>query len=174
MSRVLSEHGRRLTSFSLIGFGVFALGIFLQAFLVRFMRIPAVPAYIIQVVLSVQANFVANLRWTWNDRNAPFWRSCLRYNVKRAAGTLLSLALYPLLIKIGMNYLLANGVLVVLLTPANYALGHWWTFAARSQRLPGSAGTGPDLGAAFCDTGFAADGDQGSASMLRRQAVTVP
>lgn len=134
ISRVASEHGKRLTSFSLIGFAIFALGICFQAFLVRLLHVPAVPAYVVQVVLSVQANFVANLRWTWSDRNAPFWRSCLRYNVKRAAGTVLSLALYPLLIKLGMNYLIANGVLVVLLTPANYALGHWWTFAARDQQ----------------------------------------
>ena len=136
ISRVASEHGKRLTSFSLIGFGVFALGICFQALLVRLMHIPTVSAYVIQAVLSVQANFVANSRWTWSDRNAPFWRSCLRYNVKRAAGTLLSLALYPLLLKLGMNYLIANSVLVVLLTPANYALGHWWTFAA-DPRVPG-------------------------------------
>jgi putative flippase GtrA len=134
ISRVASEHQKRLASFSLIGFAVFALGICFQAFLVRLLHVPAVPAYVVQIVLSVQANFVANLRWTWSDRNAPFWRSCLRYNVKRAAGTALSLALYPLLIKLGMNYLIANGVLVVLLTPANYVLGHWWTFAARDQQ----------------------------------------
>lgn len=134
VSRVASGHAKRLTSFSLIGFAVFALGICFQAFLVRLAHVPAVPAYVIQVVLSVQANFVANLRWTWSDRNAPFWRSCLRYNIKRAAGTALSFALYPLLIKLGMNYLLANGALVVLLTPANYVLGHWWTFAPRDQQ----------------------------------------
>lgn len=134
ISRVASEHGKRLTSFSLIGFAVFALGICFQALLVRLTHVPAVPAYVVQVVLSVQANFVANLRWTWSDRNAPFWRSCLRYNIKRAAGTALSLALYPLLIKLGMNYLIANGALVVLLTPANYVLGHWWTFASRDRQ----------------------------------------
>jgi putative flippase GtrA len=133
VSRVASEHGKRLTSFSLIGFAVFALGICFQALLVRLIHVPAVPAYVVQVVLSVQANFVANLRWTWSDRDAPFWRSCVRYNVKRAAGTALSFALYPLLIKLGMNYLIANGALVVLLTPANYVLGHWWTFASRGQ-----------------------------------------
>jgi putative flippase GtrA len=134
VSRVASEHGKRLTSFSLIGFAVFALGICFQALLVRLIHVPAVPAYVVQVVLSVQANFVANLRWTWSDRNAPFWRSCLRYNIKRAAGTALSFALYPLLIKLGMNYLIANGALVVLLTPANYVLGHWWTFASRDRQ----------------------------------------
>lgn len=138
ISRIASEHRKRLTSFSLIGFAVFALGICFQALLVRLMHVPTVPAYVAQVVLSVQANFVANLRWTWSDRNAPFWRSCLRYNVKRAAGTLLSLALYPLLIKLGMNYLIANGVLVVLLTPANYILGHLWTFASRDQEVTGT------------------------------------
>jgi putative flippase GtrA len=143
VSRVASEHGKRLTSFSLIGFAVFALGICLQALLVRLMHVPAVPAYVIQVVLSVQANFVANLRWTWSDRDAPFWRSCLRYNIKRAAGTALSFALYPLLIKLGMNYLVANAALVVALTPANYVLGHWWTFASRDRQTrdvsPGGA-----------------------------------
>lgn len=138
ISRVASEHGKRLASFSLIGFAVFALGICFQALLVRLMHVQAVSAYLIQVILSVQANFVANFRWTWSDRNAPFWRSCLRYNIKRAAGTLLSLALYPLLIKIGMNYLIANGALVVLLTPANYILGHWWTFASRDRQVSGT------------------------------------
>ena len=39
-------HGRRLISFSLIGFGVFVLGIFFQAFLVRALRVPTVPAYV--------------------------------------------------------------------------------------------------------------------------------
>ena len=130
VSRVAAEHRKRLMSFSLIGFSVFALGICFQAFLVRILGMPASLAYIIQVVLSVQANFLANFRWTWSDRNAPFWRSCVRYNVKRTVGTLLSFALYPLLVMIGMNYLIANAVLVVMLTPANYILGHWWTFAS--------------------------------------------
>jgi hypothetical protein len=38
-----------------------------------------------------------------------------------------------LLVKLGINYLVANGLIVILLTPANYILGHWWTFAARDQ-----------------------------------------
>jgi putative flippase GtrA len=135
VSRIASRHGRRLMSFSLIGFGVFVLGIFFQTFLVRALHVPAVPAYVTQLVLSVQLNFLANFKWTWSDRKAPFWRSCWRYNIKRAGGTLLSLALYPLLVRLGMNYLIANGLLVVLLTPANYILGHFWTFAsARPER----------------------------------------
>jgi putative flippase GtrA len=131
VSRVMSEHRKRLMSFSLIGFGVFAGGICFQAILVRIIGISASLAYIMQGTLSIQANFLANYRWTWSDRNAPFWRSCVRYNVKRAAGTLVSFALYPILVRLGMNYLIANAILVVMLTPANYILGHWWTFAAR-------------------------------------------
>jgi putative flippase GtrA len=94
---------------------------------------PTVPAYVTQLVLSVQANFLANYKWTWSDRNAPFWRSCFRYNIKRGAGTLLSFTLYPLLVRLGINYLVANGLIVILLTPANYILGHWWTFADIDQ-----------------------------------------
>jgi putative flippase GtrA len=143
-ARVASEHGKRLTSFSLIGFGVFALGICFQALLVQVMHEPASPAYVVQVALSVQANFLANFRWTWGDRNAPFWRSCLRYNLKRAAGTALSFALYPLLIRLGMNYLIANAALVAVLTPVNYVLGHWWTFAVPARPVPaGPVPAGP-------------------------------
>ena len=118
-----------MTSFSLIGFGVFAAGLVAQVFLVRVAGVPKVQAYIAQLVLSVQVNFLANYRWTWGDRDAPFWRSCWRYNIKRLAGTLLNLCLYPILIRFGMNYLVANALLVIVLTPVNYILGHFWTFA---------------------------------------------
>jgi putative flippase GtrA len=130
VSRIASQHGNRLAKFSIIGFSIFALGLCLQALLVRVMHIPAVPAYVIQLMLSVESNFLANYKWTWSDRSAPFWRAWRRYNLKRAAGTLFSLAMYPLLIKLGMNYLIANGLLVALLTPTNYMLGHVWTFAS--------------------------------------------
>jgi putative flippase GtrA len=128
-----SEHGRRLVSFSLIGFAVFALGLGVQILLVQATHLAPVSAYVIQLVVSVQANFLANYRWTWGDRDAPFWRSCWRYNVKRAGGALLSLALYPLLIQLGMNYLMANVLLVIVLTPTNYVLGHFWTFTASGR-----------------------------------------
>jgi hypothetical protein len=39
--------------------------------------------------------------------------------------------------KLGLSYLVANGLLVVLLTPANYILGHWWTFASGRPRRDG-------------------------------------
>ncbi len=128
------KHGRRLISFSLIGFAVFAAGLLVQVLLVKAFGIPKVTAYGIQLVLSVQINFLANYRWTWADRNAPFFRSCWRYNVKRTAGTCLNFGLYPVLIHLGMNYLTANALLVVLLTPANYILGDLWTFAARARK----------------------------------------
>jgi putative flippase GtrA len=121
-------------SFSLIGFSVFAAGLGLQVVLVQFADLPKVPVYVVQLILSVQVNFLANHSWTWGDRNSPFWRSCWRYNVKRAAGTLVNAGLYPILVHCGMNYLAANTLLVVLLTPVNYLLGHFWTFATDNDR----------------------------------------
>jgi len=36
-----------------------------------------------------------------------------------------------------MNYLVANALLVAVLTPANYVLGHFWTFSVgRAQTRP--------------------------------------
>jgi putative flippase GtrA len=133
LRKIGSEHGKRLVSFSLIGFGLFAVGIALQAFLVQVAGIPKVEAFIIQLAVLVQVNFLANYRWTWGDRDAPFWRSCWRYNLKRLGGLLLNFALYPVLIHFGMNYLAANALLVVALTPANYVLGHFWTFAGSNK-----------------------------------------
>ena len=133
ITRFQAEHRKRLISFSLIGFGVFAAGLAAQIFFVQIIGAPKVEVYVIQLILSVQVNFLANYRWTWGDRDAPFWRSCRRYNIKRLAGTLLSLALYPILIRSGMSYLAANVLLVAAITPVNYTLGHFWTFAANSQ-----------------------------------------
>jgi len=138
--KIGSEHGKRLASFSLIGFGLFAVGIALQAFLVQVAGIPKVEAFIIQLAVLVQVNFLANYRWTWGDRDAPFWRSCWRYNLKRLAGILLNFVLYPVLIHFGMNYLVANALLVVALTPANYVLGHFWTFAGNNKAAAKMAG----------------------------------
>lgn len=132
VKKIRTEHGKRLTSFSLIGFGVFAAGLVLQVLLVQLLGMPKVEAYVTQLVLSVQANFLANYHWTWGDRNAPFWRSCWRYNLKRLGGVLLNLLLYPLLVHMGMNYLAANALLVMALTPVNYVLGHFWTFASNA------------------------------------------
>lgn len=124
-----SEHGKRLASFSIIGFALFAVGIAVQAFLVEIVGVPKVEAYIIQLSFSVQLNFLANYRWTWGDRNAPFWRSFWRYNVKRLVGVAINFMLYPLLIHMGVNYLAANAILIASLTPVNYTLGHFWTFS---------------------------------------------
>ena len=128
-----SRHARRLASFCLIGFGLFAVGIAVQAFLVQVLHVPKEQAFVIQLALSVQVNFLANYHWTWGDRCAPFWRSWWRYNIKRLGGILLTFALYPVLIHLGMNYLAANALLIAVLTPANYLLGHFWTFAAGDQ-----------------------------------------
>ena len=134
LNELRSEHGKRLLSFSLIGFGVFAAGLGMQAALVQVADLPKVPVYVVLLILSVQVNFLANYHWTWGDRGSPFWRSCWRYNIKRAAGTLVNAGLYPILIHCGMNYLVANTLLVVTLTPVNYLLGHFWTFATDNDR----------------------------------------
>jgi putative flippase GtrA len=135
LKKIGLEHGKRLMSFSLIGFGVFAAGIGVQMVLVQVIGIPKVQAYILQLVLSVQVNFLANYRWTWGDRQSPFWRSCWRYNIKRLIGTLLNMCLYPVLVHYGMNYLAANALLVVALTPVNYILGDLWTFATDGEQV---------------------------------------
>jgi hypothetical protein len=47
-------------------------------------------------------------------------------------GILLSIVLYPLFVGMGVSYLMANGVLVILLTLVSYVFGHEWTYATAS------------------------------------------
>jgi putative flippase GtrA len=150
MRLIISAHWKRLSTFSVIGFSIFLFGLCFQALLVRTIHAPPVPAYVAQLVVSVEANFFANFRWTWRDRNVPLGRAFKRYNLKRAAGVLFSLSLYPFLVRLGMNYLLANALIVALLTPTNYILGHLWTFAPGGSERRGQE---PPAGLESLDTG---------------------
>lgn len=131
----LMEHRGRFASFSVIGGGVFLLGLAMQVVLVRRAHVDAVAAFFLQGFVSVQVSFLLNHFWTWRAERVPFWQACWKFNVSKVLTTVANLALYAGLVRSGMNYVIANVATTALFTVVNYVTGHYWAF---SRKTPGA------------------------------------
>jgi putative flippase GtrA/GT2 family glycosyltransferase len=119
----LRRRGARFMIFSGIGGFVFLLGIALQVVLTGKFHVQPVVSYIIQAIVSVEASFLLNRWLTWRDRNTPFWPAFARFNAQKTVTIILNLLLYAGLLRLGMNYLVANVVLTVVFTIVNFVAG---------------------------------------------------
>ena len=125
---LLRGHGFRFTAFSVIGTVVFVLGLAIQAVLTGHLHMPAIGSYMVQAVVSVELSFLLN-RWiTWRNRNSTFWPSLLRFNLQKAITVVLNLVMYAILLRLGVNYLIANVLLTIAFTVVNYVGGDRFVF----------------------------------------------
>ncbi len=131
--------GIRFAWFSLIGGAVFLAGLALQAALTGYLRVPPVASYIVQAVASVEASFLLNRSLTWRDRGGRFWLTLARFNVQKAVTIALNLALYAVLLRLGVPYLLANIALTGAFTVVNYTAGNRLVFRPDPAGEPGPA-----------------------------------
>ncbi len=130
----LERRGARFVVFSGIGGAVFFIGLGLQAVLTGRWHVLPVVSYLIQAVVSVEMSFLLNRWLTWRDRGIPFWLSFARFNVQKAVTIALNLALYAALLRLGMNYLVANVVLTAVFTVVNYVAGDRLVFIPSKTR----------------------------------------
>lgn len=117
------RRGARFMIFSAIGGFVFLLGFGLQVVLTGGLHMQPVASYLIQAVTSVETSFLLNRWLTWRDRSTPFWPAFLRFNAQKTVTIALNLALYVGLLRLGMNYLIANVVLTIVFTVVNFVAG---------------------------------------------------
>jgi glycosyltransferase involved in cell wall biosynthesis/putative flippase GtrA len=153
LRNLVTSHGPRFASFSVIGLAVLLLGLAFQALLVRF-GAGAYGSYLGQIVFSVELSFALNRRFTWPSRNTSLWSSCWKFNVQKLLLTVPNVALYALLVHAGLGWLPANLAVTAVLTGANYVTGDRWSFAERgARRLDRSpaAVAGPDVRAELPD-----------------------
>ena len=142
----LDRRGARFVVFSAIGGFVFLMGLGLQAVLTGSWHVLPVVSYAIQAVTSVEASFLLNRWLTWRDRSIPFWRAFARFNAQKTVTIALNLALYAGLLRLGMNYLVANIVLTALFTVVNYVAGDRLVFIpGRTQPAEPAAPAVPTL-----------------------------
>lgn len=124
------NHLRLFLSFGGIGLAVFLAGLVLQVALVRIVGMSHLMSYGIQTAASIQLSYALNRLITWRGRNmAP--SSLLRFNAQQIVMQGLGVAAYAGLIRLGMQYVLANVVVTGVLAPAGYASSHLWSMTER-------------------------------------------
>jgi succinoglycan biosynthesis protein ExoA len=130
-----TSHRARFAAFSVIGAFVFWVGIGLQVLLTGDWHVSAIISFIVQGVVSVELSFLANRHWTWRVEPVPFWRGWRRFNGQKIITMVANLAVYVVLLRLGVNYLAANVATTALFTVVNYAAAHYWAFRpGRSAR----------------------------------------
>ena len=139
----LDRRGVRFLLFSAIGGIVFLMGLALQATLTGKWHMSPVASYLIQAVASVESSFLLNRWLTWRDRSTQFWLALARFNAQKTVTIVLNLALYAGLLRLGMNYLVANVVLTAVFTVVNYVAGDRLVFITGRPQV-----AGPDAPAA--------------------------
>lgn len=128
------RHAVRFTSFGLVGATVFLGGLGLQVLLVQRWHVSAISSYISLGVLSVQASFLLNRRWTWRDRDTTFLSAWWKFNAGKVVTAILNFLVYSGLIELRLNYIVANLLTTAVFTIVNYTLGDMWAFAERKPR----------------------------------------
>ena len=119
----LDRRGVRFVVFSAIGGFVFLLGLGLQAVLTGRWQMAPLASYLIQAVVSVETSFLLNRWLTWRDRDTPFWLAFTRFNAQKTVTIALNFLLYAGLLRLGMNYLVANVALTAVFTVVNFVAG---------------------------------------------------
>lgn len=122
-----------------LGIGIQFLALFLLKGVLHFQYLLATG---IAVEAAVVHNFVWHEQYTWSDRISPAhrfggagaWRRSLlrllRFHAGNGAVSLLgNLALMKVMVGVGhMNYLIANGIAIVLCAAVNFLVSEEWVF----------------------------------------------
>jgi dolichol-phosphate mannosyltransferase len=112
-----------------IGVAVNSGAIFL---LHQVLALPLVIASLLAVELSIASNYFWNDRWTFG-RRWPSWARFLKFNLVALGGLLITTStLWTLVTALGMYYLLANVLGVLLATSWNFVVNVVWTWGSAS------------------------------------------
>jgi putative flippase GtrA len=125
------SHVRRFCTFGGIGALVFLVGTALQWVLLK--PLGADNSYIAQSVFSIELSYVLNRWLTWRDRDVPVVSSLVKWNAQKFVLNVPNVIGYDLLMRAGMNWLVANLAATAAFTVVNYVAADKWTFIRRFQ-----------------------------------------
>jgi glycosyltransferase involved in cell wall biosynthesis/putative flippase GtrA len=118
-----------------IGGAIFVAGLLIQAVLTSGLHVSSLASYLVQAIVSVESSYFLN-RWiTWKGTRTPFWGSFLRFNLQKVVTVTANLIAYWILLKLGVEYLLANVLLTVIFTFINYVGADRLVFLRGSRQL---------------------------------------
>ena len=127
--------------FAINGSAVFLSGLLLQVALVEYIGMSHDLSYLIQTAASVQFNFALSRKLTWRDRKVSLLPALARFNLQQFSVTSAGMIGYVGLDHLGMNYIVANLTVTVLLTPVSFASSHWWSMKGGRRRRSAHGGT---------------------------------
>jgi putative flippase GtrA/glycosyltransferase involved in cell wall biosynthesis len=126
---------RRAVSFGLVGGFVALVGFVVLYALVEYVGLNKNLAYFIQAVVSIELNFFLNRSVTWRDRRGKGFASFLsmwaRFHLSRVVTVVLNQVLFGAFLYIGINYLIANGLCIIIVMIINFVVGERFVFRAR-------------------------------------------
>jgi putative flippase GtrA/glycosyltransferase involved in cell wall biosynthesis len=126
---------RRAVSFGLVGGFVALVGFVILYVLVEYVGLNKNLAYFIQAVVSIELNFFLNRSVTWRDRRGVGFVSFLgmwtRFHLSRIVTVALNQVLFGAFVYIGINYLVANGLCIVIVMIINFLVGDRFVFRSR-------------------------------------------
>jgi len=127
---------RRAVSFGLVGGFVALVGFVILYVLVEYFGLNKNLAYFIQAVVSIELNFFLNRSVTWRDRRGAgpgsFLGMWARFHLTRVVTVVLNQVLFGAFVYIGINYLVANGLCIVIVMIINFLVGDRFVFRSRS------------------------------------------
>jgi dolichol-phosphate mannosyltransferase len=132
--RTIYSRYRRGLSFILIGGGVAVFGSVQMYFYVEILHLEQNLAYVFQTFLSLQINFILNDRWTWGDwrvNNGNYKDRWLKYHLSRLMTILLGQFIFSLLVWLGIHYLVAYAVNIIIGFAINYITSSKFVFKQR-------------------------------------------
>jgi len=121
---------RRVTEFSLVG-AVVALLSFVQLWLyIDILGMSPGLAYVVQTIVSVELNFFGNYWTTWSDRRKQdsFMKTHTLFWATRGVLIFINPFLFAMLAHIGVNYLIAQCIVLATNTIVNYVMGEKLVF----------------------------------------------
>jgi putative flippase GtrA len=130
-ARVLMDHSA--VRYVIIGVLSAAADFGLLYALHGWLRVPVSVASFISVAIAFVFNFALNRVWSFRSR-APVAGQLTRYVVLGCVNWVLTAILVTLFTRLGLYYLVAKAVALVLTTLSNYLLYRMWVFADRRQR----------------------------------------
>jgi cellulose synthase/poly-beta-1,6-N-acetylglucosamine synthase-like glycosyltransferase len=126
---------QRAVSFGLVGGFVALVGFVILYVLVEYAGLNKNLAYLIQAVVSIELNFFLNRSVTWRDRRGTGFTSFLgmwaRFHLTRVATVALNQVLFGAFIYIGINYLISNGLCIIIVMVINFFVGDRFIFRSR-------------------------------------------
>lgn len=124
---------RRAASFGLVGGFVAVTGLALQYALVEYAGLDKHVAYFIQSIVSIELNFFINNSVTWGDRRAPgilgLAKTWMKFHFVRVFTVTLNQILYAALLFLGVQYLVANVLCILIILVINYWSGDKFIFS---------------------------------------------